>query len=185
MHHADLDGGNANRVAIGRSGGNRRVAHDAAAAGTVDNIHRLAEVFLKQAANDAGSGIGSAASTPGHDQGDGPVGIILGHHWQCGRQAEHGGRTGGEPMAAKEAVWSGSGTDAVGGFCGCFCHGCLLLKELWSLSAFVHEAKLSACYTANPMLVSVVCRMKYALCKSVQTLLGRCQRLKTRLRARR
>ena len=42
VHHADLDRDQADRVAVGRRGRDRRVADDAAAAGAVDDVDRLA-----------------------------------------------------------------------------------------------------------------------------------------------
>ena len=48
MHHADLDRDQADGVAVGRRRGDRVVADDAAAAGAVDDVDRLAELLLEQ-----------------------------------------------------------------------------------------------------------------------------------------
>ena len=52
VHHADLDRDHADRVAVGRRGRDRAVADDAAAAGAVDDVDRLAELLLEQRADD-------------------------------------------------------------------------------------------------------------------------------------
>ena len=70
VHHADLDGDHADRVAVGRRRGDRRMADDAAAAGAVDDVDRLAQLLLEQGADDPRRGVGAAAGGPGHDQGD-------------------------------------------------------------------------------------------------------------------
>ena len=77
MHHRDLDRDDAERVAVGRGGGDRRVADDAGAADAVDDIDRLAEILFEQSRDDARGGIGAAAGAPRADQLDWPGGVIL------------------------------------------------------------------------------------------------------------
>ena len=77
MQHADLDGRQADRVAVGSGRGNRRVTDDAVATGAVDDVDRLSQLFFEQRSDDASSGIGAAACAPRHDQGDRTCGIGL------------------------------------------------------------------------------------------------------------
>src|SRR3982074_2319306 len=77
MHHRDLDRDDAERVAVGRGGRNRRMADDARAADAVDDAHRLPEILLEQSRDDARGGVGAAARAPRADQLDRTGGIIL------------------------------------------------------------------------------------------------------------
>ncbi len=53
------------------------MAHHAVATGAVDHVHRLTQFFLEQGAHNARCGIGAAACSPRHDQGDGARGVAL------------------------------------------------------------------------------------------------------------
>ena len=75
MHHPDLDGDHADRVAVGCCRRDRRMADDAAAAGPVHDIDRNAQLLLHQAADDPRRRIGAAAGRPRHDHGDRPLRI--------------------------------------------------------------------------------------------------------------
>jgi hypothetical protein len=75
MHHADLDGDEADGVAVRRRRGNCAVADYATAAGPIDDGDRLAKLFLEQRADDACGRVGTASGGPGHDQLDRAVGI--------------------------------------------------------------------------------------------------------------
>jgi hypothetical protein len=100
VHHADLDGGQADRVAVGRGRRDRRVADDAAAAGAVDHGHGLAEFLLHQAAEDARGGIGAAAGPPGHDQRDRTGRVVLRGGGQGRGGQGHGGKGAGDQGTA-------------------------------------------------------------------------------------
>jgi hypothetical protein len=63
------------RVAVGLGRGDGAVADDARAARAVDDGHRLAEFLLHQGCQNARRGVGAAAGTPGHDDGDRPFRI--------------------------------------------------------------------------------------------------------------
>ena len=70
VHHADLDRQHAERVAVRRGRRDRGMAHDAAAAGAVHDVHGLAELPLEQGGHDADRRIGAAAGAPGADHRD-------------------------------------------------------------------------------------------------------------------
>ena len=70
VHHRDLDGDEADRVAVRRGLRDRAVADDAIAAGAVDDVDRLAEILLQIRAEEARDGVGAAARAPRHDQRD-------------------------------------------------------------------------------------------------------------------
>ena len=74
VHHRDFDGDDAERVAVGRSGGDRRMADDARAAGAVDDVEGLLELLLQHRRDDARRGVRAAARAPRADDGDGAVG---------------------------------------------------------------------------------------------------------------
>ena len=71
MHHHDLDGEEADRIAVRRRGRDGTVTDDTVAAGTIDDRHRLAEIFFQERTDDARHRIGAAARTPRADQLDG------------------------------------------------------------------------------------------------------------------
>jgi len=74
MHHGDFHRDHAQRVAVGRRGGDGRMADHARAARAVDHVERLAEVLLEDRRDDARGGVGAAARAPGADQRDRAVG---------------------------------------------------------------------------------------------------------------
>jgi hypothetical protein len=75
VHHPDLDGDDADRVAVGRGLGDRAVTDDATAAGAVHDVDRLAQLLFEQYADDAGRRVGAAAGSPRHDQRDRALGV--------------------------------------------------------------------------------------------------------------
>ena len=80
VHHRDLDGDEADRVAVRRRLRDRAVADDAVAAGAVDDVDGLAEILLEIRGEEARDGIGAAAGAPRNDHRDRTVGI-------CGERA--------------------------------------------------------------------------------------------------
>ena len=73
VHHRDLDRDDAERVAVGGRGGDRRMADDARAAGAVDDVEGLLQLLLQHRRDDARGRVGAAAGAPGADDGDGAV----------------------------------------------------------------------------------------------------------------
>ena len=65
MHHADLDGDDADRVTVGSALRNRAVTDDAAAADAVDHVDRLADLLFEQRPDDARGGVGAAPAAQG------------------------------------------------------------------------------------------------------------------------
>ena len=97
MEHAELGGDDAEGVAVGFGVGDGRMADDTAAAGPVHHIHGFAKLVFQQLGDDTPCGVGPAARTPGHDQGDRALGIGC----LCGGQSDQGhGRRGNRYQGA-------------------------------------------------------------------------------------
>ena len=103
VHHRDLDRDDAERVAVGRRGGDGRVADHARAAGAVDDVEGLLELLLEHGRDDARRRIGAAAGAPRTDHGDRTVRPGLGaRRPQSERRGGAGRATSDQEVAASE-----------------------------------------------------------------------------------
>jgi hypothetical protein len=87
VHHRDLHRDDADGVAVRRRPGDGLVPHDAAAAGAIDDVDRLPEVFFHERRDHARDGVGSPTRRPGHDHRQRP-GRVLGLSAARGGQHE-------------------------------------------------------------------------------------------------
>src|SRR5262245_42000005 len=109
VHHRDFDGDDAERVAIGRRRGDRRMTNDARAAGAVDDIEGLLLLLLEHRRDDARGRIRSAAGSPWANDGDRPARPSLGARGpeaQCRNSAR-------SPATDQEVAARGSSHDRV------------------------------------------------------------------------
>ena len=70
VHHPDLNGHHSDRISIGRSRRDRRMADNSAASRAIDHVDRLSQLLFKQRADDPRGRVGAAARAPRNDQGD-------------------------------------------------------------------------------------------------------------------
>jgi len=76
VHHRDLDGDDADRVAVRRRRCDRLVPDHAAPAGAIDHVDRLPEIPLDRACEHARDRVGAPTGSPRHDQRDRTVRIL-------------------------------------------------------------------------------------------------------------
>ena len=138
VHHPDFDGDEADRIAVGRRRGDRRVADDAAAARAIDDVDGLADLLFEQRADDPRRCVGAAAGGPRHDEGDRAFRIRrLGDDGE--RERAQGDGTGERAREFEhDSSWQPHECDVLGR-----CVRRLARRGLWSVAALQKAVKWS------------------------------------------
>src|SRR4030095_9842735 len=81
VHHRDFNRDYAERVSVGRRGCDRRMTHHTGAAGAVDDIEGLFELFLEHRRNNASRRVRAPAGAPWANDGDRAAWPSLSARW--------------------------------------------------------------------------------------------------------